>query len=81
MGEKWPVISTESCVFHAHTYGFFFTCRKYALVVEDFFALKNPKTSSGFEPANLGTKGQYATSRPPKPMRSKNVYKMDILQM
>ena len=34
---------------------------------EDFFALKNPTASAGFEPANLGTKGQQATSRPPKP--------------
>jgi hypothetical protein len=24
---------------------------------EDFFALKNPTASAGFEPANLGTKG------------------------
>jgi hypothetical protein len=24
--------------------------------------------SSGFEPANLGTKGQHATPRPPKPL-------------
>jgi hypothetical protein len=31
-----------------------------------FFALKNPTASAGFEPANLGTKGQHATSRPPK---------------
>jgi hypothetical protein len=31
------------------------------------FALKNPTASAGFEPANLGTKGQHATSRPPKP--------------
>ena len=31
---------------------------------EDFFALKNPTTSAGVEPANLGTKGQHATSRP-----------------
>jgi len=30
-------------------------------------ALKNPTASAGFEPANLGTKGQHATSRPPKP--------------
>jgi len=29
---------------------------------EDFFA------SAEFEPANLGTKGQHATSRPPKPL-------------
>ena len=28
---------------------------------EDFFALKNPTASAGFEPANLGTKGQHAT--------------------
>ena len=34
---------------------------------EDFFALKNPTASAGFEPANLGTKGQPATPRPPKP--------------
>ena len=37
---------------------------------ENFFALKNPTVSGGFEPANLGTKGQHATSRPPKPLRS-----------
>ena len=35
---------------------------------EDFLALKNPTASAGFEPANLGTKGQHATSRPPKPL-------------
>ena len=36
---------------------------------EDFlFALKNPTASVGFEPANLGTKGQHATSRLPKPL-------------
>ena len=34
---------------------------------EDFFALKNPTASAGFEPANLGTKGQHATPRPPVP--------------
>jgi hypothetical protein len=34
---------------------------------EDFYDLKNTKPSAGFEPANLGTKGQHATSRPPKP--------------
>ena len=32
-----------------------------------FFALKNPTASVGIEPANFGTKGQHATSRPPKP--------------
>jgi len=33
---------------------------------EDFFALKNPTASAGFEDANLGTKGQHATSTQPK---------------
>ena len=36
---------------------------------KDFFALKNPTASAGFEPANLGTKGQHNTSRPPKPLK------------
>ena len=31
-----------------------------------FFVLKNPTASAGFELANLGTKGQHATSRSPK---------------
>ena len=38
-------------------------------VLRIFFALKNPTASAGFEPANLGTKGQHTTtSRPPKPL-------------
>jgi len=32
-----------------------------------FFCPKNPTASAGFKPANLGTKGQHATPRPPKP--------------
>jgi hypothetical protein len=35
-------------------------------VLRIFFPLKNATTSAGFEPANLGTRGQHATSRPPK---------------
>ena len=35
---------------------------------EDSFALKNPTASAGSEPAKLGTKGQHATSRTPKPL-------------
>jgi len=31
-----------------------------------FFHSKNPTALAGFEPANLGTKGQHATPRPPK---------------
>ena len=38
------------------------------MLAEDFIALKNPAASAGFEPANLGTKGQHAISRPPKPL-------------
>ena len=37
-------------------------------VLRIFFALKNPTASAGFEHANLGTKGQHATPRPPKPL-------------
>ena len=36
-------------------------------VLKIFFVLKNPTASVGFEPVNLGTKGQHATFRPPKP--------------
>jgi hypothetical protein len=39
---------------------------------EDLYALKNPMASAGFEPANLGTKGQHATSRPLKPLTNNN---------
>ena len=35
---------------------------------DDFFRPKIPTPSAGSEPANLGTKGQHATPRPPKPM-------------
>ena len=63
-----------------------FTCRKYTTWdrrlyfpskgrrAEVFFALKNPTASAGFEPANLGTKDQHATSRPPKLFKSQNLY-------
>ena len=33
-------------------------------VLRNFFALKNPKASAGFEPANLGTEGQHANPSP-----------------
>ena len=39
-----------------------------------FFRRNNPTVSAGFEPANLGTKGQHATPRPPKPL-SYGIYK------
>jgi hypothetical protein len=34
-----------------------------------FFRPKNPTASAGCEPANLGTKGQHATSRTPRPLK------------
>ena len=42
-----------------------FTCRKArtwdrVLHAEDFYARKNPTASAGFEPANLGARGQHA---------------------
>ena len=34
----------------------------------EFFRPEKSSSSVGFEPANLGTKGQHATCRPPKPL-------------
>ena len=39
-------------------------------VLRIFFRPKNPTASVGFELANLGTKGQHAIPRPPKPLFS-----------
>jgi hypothetical protein len=38
-----------------------------------FFALKNQTVSAGFEPENLGSEGQHATSRPPKPFKNNSI--------
>jgi hypothetical protein len=79
LGENLSGNFAESSEFHA-TLGIFYMPQIYdmgqtALLplrrgshAEDFFALKNPTASAGFEPANLGTKGQHATPRPPKPL-------------
>ena len=70
MGEKWPVISTESCDFHAyilHAANMRYGTNGLTSLPKEVM-LKNPTASAGFEPANLGTKGQHATSRPPKPL-------------
>jgi hypothetical protein len=77
-GEKlpviWPKVASSALLSGS------FTCRKSTTWdrrlyfptegsrAEDFFALKNPTASAGFEPENLGTKGQHATPRPPKPL-------------
>ena len=36
------------------------------LVLRIFTSWKNPSTSAGFEPANLGYRGEYITPRPPR---------------
>jgi len=45
-----------------------------------FFRPKNPMASARFEPANLGTKGQHATPRPPESVFSNTVYLIVQLQ-
>ena len=77
VGEKWPMNFAWNDR-HPRSIQKSFTCRKSTTWdrrlylpsegrrAEDFFALKNPTASAGFEPANMGTKGQHATSRPPK---------------
>jgi hypothetical protein len=77
MGEKWPRNFAESGDFHVNLGSF--TCRKARHETHGFtsppkesvlrfFCPKNPTSSAGFEPANLGTKSQHATSRPLKPL-------------
>jgi len=41
--------------------------------MEEFISPKNPTALAKCEPAKLGTKGQHATSRPPKPLPSAEV--------
>ena len=38
---------------------------------QDFYILKNPSTSAGFEPASLGSRGKHGT---PRPLRPYNLY-------
>ena len=65
MGENCPVILPKSATWDRWLY-----FPSEGRCTEDFFALKNPAASARFEPANLGTKGQHATPRPPKPLRT-----------
>jgi hypothetical protein len=43
-------------------------------VLRNFIRSKNPTVSAGCEPANLGTKGEQTTSRPPKPLYNTTCY-------
>jgi hypothetical protein len=70
----------------------FFTCPKALHGTDGFtsppkegvlriFSPENPTPSAGFEPANLGTKGQHSTSRPPKPLQelvSEHNYRINV---
>jgi hypothetical protein len=79
VGEKWPMNFAWNVRLPRSIQGSF-TCRKSTTWdrrlycpsegrrPEDCFALKNPTASVGFEPANVGTKDQHATSRSPKPL-------------
>jgi hypothetical protein len=69
----------ESGNFHV-TFGFFYVPYSYDMgptallplrkkARSGFFHPKNPTASAVFEPANSGTKGQHATSRPTKPLK------------
>ena len=61
-----------------------FTSLPKEAVLRIFFALKNPTASAGFEPANLGTKDQDTTSRPPKSLTvagSRDIHKNDIYSL
>jgi hypothetical protein len=43
----------------------FTSCLKEVLL-RTLITLKNPSSSAGFEPANLGSSGKHATTRPPR---------------
>jgi hypothetical protein len=69
-GEKWPINFAETPtstkrlgIFYmpkSTTWDPRFYFPSEGRRAEDFFGLKNPMASAGFQPANLGTKGQFA---------------------
>jgi hypothetical protein len=63
MGEKWPRNFAESGDFHLFYMPLSTTWDRWL-----YFPSEGRRTEVffGFEPANLGTKGQHATSRPPE---------------
>jgi hypothetical protein len=80
MGEKWPKIlpkvatstsllgSITWCKARHGTDGFTSPPKEGVLRI---FLPEKSEASAGFELADLGTKGQHATSRPPKPLLSR----------
>ena len=77
MGEKW----WPNGAWDMHP-GFFYMpqiCDMGPIILLPFRRIflspfKNPTASAGFEPANLGIRGQHATSAPPKPLRTMLTY-------
>ena len=49
-----------------------FKVRSGGLALRNFTSWKNPSTSAGFEPANLGSQGEHVTPRPPRPTKKYN---------
>jgi hypothetical protein len=73
MGEKGCLIISPTWRLLFTPLGTFYVPQIYDMGPTDLLpfrrkALKNPTASAGFEPANLGTKGQHVTPRPPKPL-------------
>jgi hypothetical protein len=68
--ESWPIILPKCTTSTEHLVIFYmplvYDMGPTAVLPLRRKALKNPTASAGFEPANLGTKGQHATPRPPK---------------
>ena len=65
MGEKWCLGYAPRVLLHDENLRHAFEGRR----AEEFYRpFKNPTASAGFEPANLGIRGQHATSAPPKPL-------------
>ena len=78
MGEKFVRQFYQNSDFHVNL-GIFYMPRNLRHGTDGFtsppkegvlrkFCLKNPTVSAGFEPANLGSKGQYSTPRIHKPI-------------
>jgi hypothetical protein len=91
VGKKWPMNFAWNARLPRSIQGSL-TCRKATTWgrrnyfpyegtrAEDFKTKKNLTASAGFEPANMGTKGQHATSRPPKPLYHVFVYALFSVQ-
>jgi hypothetical protein len=72
VGETWPLNFTKH-LFHARNVLLHAVNLRHAtddppkeVVPRIFITLKNPSSSTGFEPANHGTSGKHATTRPPR---------------